>query len=241
MTEITHERAVEIDTQLAQLWSQTNALSDKIDLYKRSLASTVGLKGEWGKGAERGHLVYHRYSLAEVIETAEVKIADDSLPRYEVERVEGYLDKITEAQDERKAVRALAAPLEAIYEEHRWRRFFLVTNQNGHIHSSMNCHTCNPRTLFAWLPELSGLTEKEAVEAHGTILCSHCFPTAPVEWTLGRQVEADPDQCPGSGTYEHTDFRRTSYSGAGRATCNHCHHTVSVTTSGKMRKHKKEA
>jgi hypothetical protein len=66
-----------------------------------------------------------------------------------------------------------------------WSRFFLVLNNGGHVHSSMECHTCFVDTDFAWLPELSGLTEVEAVEAHGEILCSVCYPSAPVEWTNG--------------------------------------------------------
>jgi hypothetical protein len=66
-----------------------------------------------------------------------------------------------------------------------WSRFFLVRNANGHIHSSLHCSTCYPTTEFAWLPELSGLTEVDAVESQGAILCSVCFPSAPVEWTNG--------------------------------------------------------
>lgn len=66
-----------------------------------------------------------------------------------------------------------------------WSRFFLVTNTNGHIHSSMSCSTCFADTDFAWLPELSGLTEADAVAEYGEILCSVCFKSAPVEWTTG--------------------------------------------------------
>lgn len=66
-----------------------------------------------------------------------------------------------------------------------WSRFFLVQNTNGHIHSSMHCSTCRWDTSFGWLTELSGLTEAEAVEEYGEILCSICFPSAPVEWTTG--------------------------------------------------------
>lgn len=64
-----------------------------------------------------------------------------------------------------------------------WSRFYLVLG--GHIHSSKGCHTCTLTTLFSWLPELSGLSEADAVEAHGEILCSVCFPSAPVAWTNG--------------------------------------------------------
>ena len=66
-----------------------------------------------------------------------------------------------------------------------WSRFFLVTNTGGHIHSGTNCSTCRWNTLFAWLPELSGLTEADAVAEYGEILCSICYPSAPVEWTQG--------------------------------------------------------
>lgn len=66
-----------------------------------------------------------------------------------------------------------------------WSRFFLVTNTGGHIHRDMSCSTCFPTTQYAWLYELSGMTEAEAVEEYGEILCSVCFPSAPVEWTNG--------------------------------------------------------
>lgn len=66
-----------------------------------------------------------------------------------------------------------------------WSRFYLVTNTNGHIHSTTGCTTCYPTTEFAWLPGLSGLTEADAVADQGEILCSVCFPTAPSEWTDG--------------------------------------------------------
>lgn len=88
-----------------------------------------------------------------------------------------------------EAIRHLSDEIEdlnAVWSHHgRWSRFFLVTNTNGHIHSSLNCSTCRWDTDLTWLPTLSGLTEAEAVEAHGAILCSVCFPSAPVEWTNG--------------------------------------------------------
>jgi hypothetical protein len=71
----------------------------------------------------------------------------------------------------------------------RWSRFFIVQQNNGHIHSSMSCSTCNngaEPTDFGWMPELSGKSEAEAIayfKAHAMILCSVCFPNAPVEMT----------------------------------------------------------
>lgn len=88
----------------------------------------------------------------------------------------------------RTAIRLLdreARPYEAEYAARRWSRFFLVRASNGHIHSSMDCTTCFTTTQFGWLPALSGLTEADAVADQGEILCSICFPSAPVAWTSG--------------------------------------------------------
>jgi|6_EtaG_2_1085325.scaffolds.fasta_scaffold84613_2 hypothetical protein len=81
-----------------------------------------------------------------------------------------------------------------------WSRFFAVSG--GHIHSSMNCSTCNrvtnqsgqTFTAFAWLPALSGLTANDAIAAHGHALCSVCFPNAPVSDTNKNVKIADPVQ-----------------------------------------------
>ena len=238
--EVTHERAVEIDTQLAELWRVANSVRDSIASHKNFIAGQIGLKGKY-MGRGRSAVYYYSESVDEVIELAEQKLADESFVGYSREMVVTYLDKLSLAVSEYKATRELAEPLEKIYDEHPWSRFYLVTNKNGHIHSSMQCHTCGPRTLFAWLPQLSGLTEKDAVDAHGTILCSHCFPTAPVEWTVGIQKEVDPTQCPGSGTsdFEQDTYKRIGWNGNGRAKCKHCGEFQAVTTAYNLRKHKR--
>ena len=64
-----------------------------------------------------------------------------------------------------------------------WSRFYLVRASNGHIHSSMSCTTCFPTTEYGWLVDVSGLTEAEAVAAHGERLCTICYPSAPSAWT----------------------------------------------------------
>lgn len=76
--------------------------------------------------------------------------------------------------------------LDRLYKSHMWSRFYLVVgNANGHIHKDMACHSCYPDTQYAWLPELSGDSEAEAVQAEGEILCTFCFPSAPVAWCEG--------------------------------------------------------
>ena len=89
-----------------------------------------------------------------------------------------------EAAAKVSAIRQQIAPLDALYAEHQWSRFFIVTSSSGHIHRTMHCHSCNKGrnfTTFALMPSLSGSTTDAAVARLGSALCSHCFPTAPAE------------------------------------------------------------
>lgn len=113
-----------------------------------------------------------------------------------------------------------------------WSRFFMVPG--GHIHSSTGCHTLRPTTWISWLPELSGESEAEAVAAHGSVLCTHCFPSAPVEWTTKAPKPTDPNVCSGWGKYV-PDANLRLYSP--RGTCPDCGQTVSVTSRANARKH----
>jgi len=62
-----------------------------------------------------------------------------------------------------------------------WTRAFLVSNSNGHVHSSMSCSTCRPSTQYHWITEMSDHAEEEIVEKAGERACTVCFPSAPVE------------------------------------------------------------
>ena len=114
-----------------------------------------------------------------------------------------------------------------------WARYFLV--EGGHIHSSTGCHTLYPTTRIGWLPELSGESEAEAVAAHGALLCTVCFPSAPVEWTDGRRADDDL-YCAGKRPVPGS-YNPRLYSPYGE--CAECGEIVSITTTGSARKHKK--
>lgn len=115
-----------------------------------------------------------------------------------------------------------------------WTRFFLVPG--GHIHSSTTCSTCYPTTWLGWLPALSGLTEADAVATHGPLLCSVCFPDAPVEWTIRNK----PAGCAGSGSIPvEGTARRTGHTTY--AECSECGTRQIVTGAGVLRKHKPKA
>lgn len=123
-----------------------------------------------------------------------------------------------------------------------WSRFFLVTD--GHIHSNMGCHSCRITTEFGWLPELSGLGQADAVAAHGALLCTFCFPDAPVEFTNGLELAAQAKkdaQCPGSGKfYDPSLPYRKGYSYGNWAQCPDCAAKPALTSTGKLRAHKRE-
>ena len=189
---------------------------------------------------------YTRRSL--VIPASAVKhltaiIESDAVLDSDKDQASQQLAKVEAAIEVRSAAADAYAQAEEKYEG--WTRFFLVRNNGGHIHKDMNCQTCNKRgkaTKFGWLPELSGQSEAEAVAAHGAILCTVCYPTAPVEWTDGRKADDDA-YCPADqGLDETKTIRRGYYTGNG-GTCKSCGQRVTVTREGygKIRKHKREA
>lgn len=170
------------DTKLAELHQQQDKLDRRIQSFQQMLHSIAGdrfngREDRWGLTLEQVFQKLERYeSLVYTATEVDKSIRD-------------YNDLIRE----RVSLDLDVAERQEVYYEHRWSRFFLVLNTNGHIHSSTSCSTCRYDTNFAWLPELSGLTEAEAVDGHGPILCSVCFPSAPVEWTNGvsKAVAAD--------------------------------------------------
>lgn len=222
------------DTRLAANW-QAQAET------RRSQASLI-----LSLGYEFGTVYYAtktrrevRESNDEILTLAREALAAGTVKPYDVKRIENTLARYAEGVEDIERLKAEAAPDEAEYNEKQWSRFFLVTNSNGHIHSSMNCSTCHITTAFAWLPDLSGLTEKDAVDAHGPHLCTVCFPSAPVEWTVGTEKDTS-NQCPGSKGYDYQAYRQTSYTGSGRAECSHCGQTIGTSTAGRMRTHDKK-
>lgn len=143
------------------------------------------------------------------------------------------VEKFAEA---RKLNDELQAPFLAEWDARGgWTRAYVVPD--GHIHKSTSCHTLYPTTLVSWLPEQSGWDEEKIVEAAGVHACTVCYPSAPVEALRAAALAASrAGECPGSRTYDH-DSSGLQYMQR-RARCNHCHKTVSATSTGKLRGHK---
>ena len=142
----------------------------------------------------------------------ESKIADTQ------ERIRRIID---DAEPLAQAARELDA---ALYTG--WQRFFLVE----HIHSSQHCSSFRAGTRINWLPSVSGLTEAEAVAEFGAILCTICFPSAPVEWTGGIPNDG---RCSGSGkSIDHSLPERRGFVAGNWVTCPDCGKQLGITRNG---------
>lgn len=159
-----HELAVKTDTELAKQFAEMHKAECRIDIAIDRVHESAGDRHLHTRNWQWG------LTHAEALDLSSA-------------------DRVTElAAAEAEAVRinlGIQALNEVWAANGRWSRFYLVTNTNGHIHSSMNCSTCFNSTQFAFLPNLSGLDEAAAVTDQGEILCSICFPSAPVAWTTG--------------------------------------------------------
>jgi hypothetical protein len=159
-TDLTTLTPIEIDTELARLWGEIGATTDR-------LVRTEGYLADARKGVKRGW-------------TWEARDVD----RYEAE-IETLAAKLAE-------LRADARPYEAEFTRRGgWLRYFLVTNNNGHVHREMNCHTCFPTTRYAWLIDLADCDEAAMIEEWGEKACTVCFADAPSNPNYNRPARVD--------------------------------------------------
>lgn len=114
-----------------------------------------------------------------------------------------------------------------------WSRFFVVRASGGHIHSSLHCQTCRPTTDLGWLPQMSGRTEADAVAEEGPLLCTVCYPSAPLEWTVGTPK---PEACGGTDEPAVPGTERRNYSGT-YGKCPECGDSRKLKASGRLPRH----
>lgn len=228
---------VSVDTELAACYNETYSISSQIETAAARIHSYNNTpKKRVPKSRGRGYYDVYEYGVQQAIEELQTKIVntdDYYIRNYGPKSIQTYQTLIQQQNE----IYAVQRELNEIFNEWGgWSRFFMVLG--GHIHSSMECHSCYETTRFSWLPTLSGLTEAEAVAEHGTILCTHCYPSAPVEWTVSKQGEKPADfYCDGSGkSPAETDKGYRRYQ-----PCSVCGSIESVTTYGYIRKHKKPA
>lgn len=202
-------KAREIDTKIAEAWAAYHTATAPVDALRREI---VEIKKTLKRRTQ--------YS-------ANFINSQDGIY---------YTEKLAKAEAAIPAIYAAAEPLAKIAHEmdrdlyEGWQRFFLVE----HIHSSAACSSFRPTTRVGWLPKVSGLTETEAVAEYGAILCTICFPSAPVELTNGSL--RDDTTCTEGRDYDAPS--REGYFSGNWGTCK-CGQRVALTSTGKLRKHKK--
>lgn len=155
MASIQDMTPVEIDTILSGLWAKQQKVQHRIEVFKQTKADILAD----GNNARR---------TGWTTRTARdgVRLCDDLLT----------------AIEDLAVLNAESLPYENEYVRRgAWNRYFLVTNDNGHVHRSMTCSTCNREgvaTRFSWMIEFSGKDEHELTDEIGPNACTVCFPWA---------------------------------------------------------------
>jgi hypothetical protein len=67
-----------------------------------------------------------------------------------------------------------------------WARYYVVDNNNGHLHTSTACQNTYETTSWVWMPGMSGLTHAQAVDEGGSLSCLTCFGEFREEIEMGR-------------------------------------------------------
>jgi len=98
-----------------------------------------------------------------------------------IDEITKYQNKIASAREKIFRIGNEILDFNAIYDQDPWTRAFLVSNSNGHVHSSMDCNTCFATTRYNWLVQYSNDDENTIVEDAGQDACTICYPSAPAE------------------------------------------------------------
>ena len=225
--------AVATDTRLAELDGEYAALDAQRARRIGSVRSILGHKSRRVSRTEVEWPTTEDEAVAELM----VKLNNGEVVAYEQDRARDTLVALDELAAQIAANRLEAGRLDEVWADNGyWSRFYTV--KGGHIHYDITGYRCSRTftTQHGWNPDLSGATEDEAVAKLGPSLCTHCFPSAPVEWTVG---PAKPARCAGSNKAPAAGTRWTR----GMKTygdCVECGTRQIVTFSG-IRAHKPQA
>ena len=176
----TREQAKEADRVLNELHYEADTESQRVGYAADSLRRLVDRETGWGRDRAWGKTF--KQAFAEVTELA----ATDET--YIGHNAQSALDKLAEARAEMAVADEAVKAQSALWAQHgRWDRYSVVPG--GHIHTNWrDCHTLRDTTTVLWAYQASGDSVDEAIEVYGTVLCTHCFPDAPVEKTGGKTL-----------------------------------------------------
>jgi hypothetical protein len=216
-------RAAELDGDHARVTSALRSTLDRIHdtAEGRPIKRTLAGKCTW------------RLTDAEATTVTRERLDAGTVLPHEARGLSDRLARAAELETTLAANRAESDLIDAEYARRPWTRFVGVAG--GHIHSGIWCKggTIRYDTIRTWAPELSGLTVADAVAKLGPRLCTHCFPSAPVEWTAAAKVVA---HCAGSGRSPMPGTLRRGT--PVRGTCQECKTSQTLTSRGLVRAHK---
>lgn len=232
---------VAIDTQIAEFNAIINAA------FERSEKAAVSARQMLGErkvqiGRSRGYLSTDTEALDRLKATDFTSGLDIDRKARIIATVAAANSTIGEALEQR-------APLDALYAAQQWTRYSEVVG--GHIHQGTYCAggTIRRTTRIGWRVDLSGTEIAAAVAELGPTLCSHCFPSAPLEWRRSaEEVKAEAEAAAGiyCGSKHLSQAERDSVDSWNRMTvyvdCEACGaNAVSLTSTRLKRKHKRPA
>jgi hypothetical protein len=175
--ENTFTTPVRTDTRLAELYVEAQLIGQQITMRLADLHLAAGdRRTRHGRTSRWG-----------MTDTEVLNLNADTLSSWDARTYTRISREYHDLVERTNTIAHEMDDLDAIYAAAGgWSRFFIVTNPGGHIHRTAGygeapCSTCYPTTQYRWLPEISGLTEADAVAKIGPRLCSVCFPSAPVE------------------------------------------------------------
>jgi hypothetical protein len=170
---------VEIDTKLYDLYLKELKAEQSVQFARADIHNAAGDKSRYIGNRRSWTMTFD-----EAVKAVEKRAATDAT--YIGRDAQRSIERLNDAVREVERVRKEGGTYDAEFiRRGGWTRAFLaVTNGKGHVHSSMNCSTCNKgeqRTQFSWMVDYSGHTEEEIVEAAAERACTVCYPSAPVE------------------------------------------------------------
>lgn len=179
-TIFTREQAKASDAKLVELQAIARTAADKANRAETQLHHAAGdRQSGWGRDRVWGMHLAEAYQAA-----ADLAATDKTYVGSTAQRAIDAYDAAVAERDE--AFAAVKVQSQEWRNHGMWSRFLVVPG--GHIHTNEGCFTLRTNTVTAWLPELSGDSEADAVEVYGEVLCSHCFASAPVAWQGGKTV-----------------------------------------------------
>ncbi len=180
MTEI-RELAVKTDKELSGLLGKLGRLEERKSAQRNEIHRIVG-----DQRSQRRYTWCMTDAEAEAMARLRVQAGDDTAGR-----ARAAIEELDAIEVLISSCHSAISVLQAVHARHRWNRYFLVTNDGGHVHSSTGCSTCYASTSYSWLVDLAAQPVADMIAEWGERACTVCFPDAPSNPDFRRPARID--------------------------------------------------